>query len=200
MHLLSILHNILFRRLYPMKQVQKIVLFGPESTGKTTLAKDLAAHYNTVWCPEFVRGYLSLKNQIDDRQSEGIVSLYEDIEPMAIGQLCWEDAFHTQANRLLFCDTNLLTNLIYSEYYFKKYPQWLYDSLQTRKYELYLLLDIDTSWEADPLRDRKEARATLFDIFKTTLENRDERFIFVSGLQENRLLNAIRAIEDTIKF
>ncbi len=178
------------------KTTTKIVLFGTESTGKTTLAAQLALYYNTLWCPEFARTYLSMKDQIENRASQQIVSVYEDIEPMAIGQLALEDSFEAQANRFLFCDTNLLTNLIYSNYYFKKHPDWLPQVIQKRNYDLYLLLANDIAWEYDPLRDRPHARNELYDIFKNTLLVSKQNFVEIDGLGEKRFENASLAINN----
>lgn len=178
-----------------MAKVQKIILFGPESTGKSTLAQQLATYYSTVWCPEFVRIYLQTKHQISIRQPHEPISVYQDIEPMAIGQMGLEDNFFAQANNFLFCDTNLLTNLIYSHYYFGKSPSWLSETISLRTYNLYLLLDIDVAWQSDVLRDRPDSRAELYAIFKETLIERKQNFVEISGLGNDRLQNAIYAIE-----
>ncbi len=179
------------------KVVKKIVIFGPESTGKTTLAKQLATHFHTLWCPEFTRAYLTMKNQIYARQ---IVSNYEDIEPMAIGQIALEDSFECQAKNLLFYDTNLLTNLIYSDYYFQKHPIWLPRAVVNRKYDLYLLLDIDVAWEADPLRDRPFARSEMYALFKNALVHHQQNFVEITGLGEKRFQNAVQSIDVFFKL
>lgn len=178
-----------------MQEAIKVVLFGPESTGKTSLSKKLAEKYHTLWCPEFARDYLSLKNDIENRFVKGIISTYEDIEHIAIGQMSLEDSFATQANGLLFCDTNLLTNLIYSNYYFNKHPLWLGQTLQKRHYDLYLLLGTDLAWEYDPLRDRPDAREYLYALFKQTLQEQSQNFVEIKGQGKERLENAIQAID-----
>lgn len=178
-----------------MAKVQKIILFGSESTGKSTLAAQLAAHYGTLWCPEFSRTYLQLKNEIEQRHLQGFVSVYEDIEPIAIGQIGLEDSFLAQANGILFYDTNLLTNLVYSHYYFGKAPDFLSEIVKKREYDFYLLLDTDVAWQADPLRDRPQERAEIRQIFKNALIERKQNFVEIKGLGEERLENAIRAVE-----
>lgn len=180
--------------------LKKIVIFGPESTGKTTLAKQLATHFHTLWCPEFTRAYLTMKNQLECRYAQRIVSTYEDIEPMAIGQVALEDSFEYQAQNFLFYDTNLLANLIYSNYYFQKHPTWLYRAVENRKYDLYLLLDIDVVWEADPLRDRPFARNEMHSLFKNTLIHHQQNFVEITGLGNNRLQNALKAVYDFFKL
>lgn len=178
-----------------MAKVQKIILFGSESTGKSTLAARLAAHYQTLWCPEFSRTYLQLKNEIEQRHLQGFVSVYEDIEPIAIGQLGLEDSFLAQAKDILFYDTNLLTNLIYSHYYFGKAPSFLSEIVKKRTYDFYLLLDTDIAWQADPLRDRRHARAEIQQIFKNALIEGKQNFVEIKGLDEERFENAVSAIE-----
>ncbi len=189
---LLILKPILKKR---MAKVQKIILFGAESTGKSTLAQQLATHYGTIWSPEFARIYLHTKHQISLREPHQPISVYQDIAPMAIGQMGLEDHFSAQAKDFFFCDTNLLTNLIYSHYYFGKAPLWLSETISLRTYNLYLLLDIDVAWESDPLRDRPDSRAEVYGIFKKTLLERKQNFVEISGLGSDRLKNAICAIE-----
>ncbi|SFF48431.1 AAA family ATPase [Thermoflexibacter ruber] len=180
--------------------VKKVVIFGPESTGKTTLAKQLAIYFHTLWCPEFTRAYLTMKNHLEGRYAKHIVSTYADIEPMAIGQIALEDSLEGQAQNLIFYDTNLLTNLIYSNYYFQKHPAWLPRAVVNRKYDLYLLLDVDVVWEADPLRDRPYARSEMHALFKNALIHHQQNFIEIRGLGEDRLQNAVRAVRDFFKL
>ena len=179
-----------------MQKNLKVVLFGPESTGKTSLSMELASKYNTFWCQEFARDYLFLKNKIEHRVEKGIVSIYEDIEPMAIGQISIEDHFASLGKSIIFYDTNLLTNLIYSDYYFGKHPAWLSETLQDRQYDLYLLLSIETPWVYDPLRDRPEAREVMYALFKTELVKRNQRFEEIKGLGQERVDNAINVVSD----
>jgi NadR type nicotinamide-nucleotide adenylyltransferase len=181
-------------------KIKKIVLLGPESTGKSTLARLLAQHFHCLWCPEFARTYLSMKNDIENRYTQEIVSTYEDIEPIAIGQLAMEDAFIDQSDAMLFFDTNLLTNLIYSDYYFQKHPDWLAKQVLSRDYDLYLLLDIDVAWEADPLRDRPNAREEIYAIFRNILIKYQSNFIEINGLGQERVDNAVKAINSFFKI
>src|SRR5690554_540983 len=87
----------------------KVVLFGPESTGKTILAKQLAAHYNTLWVPEFSRSYAEEKSKHNE------VLTKDDVLPIAIGQMALENSLAKQVESLLICDTNLLETKVYSE-------------------------------------------------------------------------------------
>jgi HTH-type transcriptional regulator, transcriptional repressor of NAD biosynthesis genes len=182
-----------------MQKPLKVVLFGPESTGKTSLAIYLSNQFNTLWCPEFARDYLSIKIWIECRADKGTISIYEDIEPIAIGQMSIEDHVASLARGVVFYDTNLLTNLIYSNYYFGRHPIWLSEVLLKRHYDLYLLLSTEPKWEYDPLRDRPEAREEIYALFKNELIQRRVNFVEISGLGQDRINRAIESVEDLLK-
>ena len=169
----------------------KIVIFGPESTGKTTLAKDLAAHYNTKWVPEYAREYLQQK--WDD--TKGICEL-EDLLPIARGQMRLENELGEQAENILICDTDLLETKVYSEIYFDDYcdPQ-LEAAALANQYDLYLLTNIDVPWEKDDLRDRPFDREVIFDKFRGALEKYGRNFVILKGDRKTRIHQAIRAID-----
>ena len=137
----------------------KIVLFGPESTGKTSLAVELAKHYKTVFVKEFAREFLQKKMDEQNKVCE-----IDDLIPIAIGQMNSENILSKKANRILFCDTDLLTTATYSRLYFNNFCDPLIDKYSKKnKYDLYLLLDIDIPWVKDDLRDRPNARKLFFD-------------------------------------
>ena len=94
---------------------KRIVLFGPESTGKTTLAKKLAYHFQTNWVPEFAREYLEKK-----MIQTGEICSYDDLYTIAIEQMKQENKLIKLSNKYIFCDTNLLSTQVYSEVYFNK--------------------------------------------------------------------------------
>ncbi|MEP6701336.1 MAG: ATP-binding protein [Betaproteobacteria bacterium] len=121
----------------------RVCLFGPESTGKTTLASALAAHYRTLHVTEYVRGYL------DATGSGGTAA---DVPWIARGQRAAEIATARQVDRLLVCDTNLATILLWSEVLFGEAPQWLRDEAMRQSFDVWLLTDIDVPFEADPQR------------------------------------------------
>ncbi|WP_350286428.1 DUF4301 family protein [uncultured Croceitalea sp.] len=169
----------------------KIVLFGPESTGKTTLAKQLAAHYNTLWVPEYAREYLQDKWDREQKTCEP-----HDLLPIAVGQMRLENQMSKQANELLFCDTDLLETKVYSEaYYIGHCDPVLEKYALENSYDLYLLTNIDTPWEADDLRDKPNERAKMFAYFKGTLKKYHKKFITLNGDKETRLKTAIAHIE-----
>ena len=169
--------------------VKKIVLYGPESTGKTTLAKQLAEYFNTEWIPEFARIYLENKNSPVEES---------DIPIIAKGQLELEDKAIQKANRFLFCDTDVLVTKVYSEHYYKNCPTWIQDIAYNRQYELYLLTNNDIPHVADPLRDRADRREEMFSIFEKELILTKKPFIRITGDFNNRFKQAIEAIESII--
>ena len=172
----------------------KIVLFGPESTGKTTLSKQLARHYNTVWAPEFAREYLQKKWNNERKTCEA-----EDLVPIAIGQMKLENKLAKKADRVLICDTDLLETKVYSEEYYGGFVDPLLDkAAKNNKYDLYLLTFIDTPWEEDDLRDRPGLRREMFDAFENALKKYNRPYILLDGNKETRLQNAVKAIDKLI--
>ncbi|RZJ27366.1 MAG: DUF4301 family protein, partial [Flavobacterium sp.] len=169
----------------------KIAIFGPESTGKTTLASGLAGHFNTVWAPEFARDYLQQK--FDDA---GIICQPEDILPIAYGQTSLENAQLLRADKFLFSDTCLLQTKVYSEIYYNFCEPALEKAARKHKYDLFFLTDIDVPWEADDLRDRPNDREKMFETFKNALVQNEKPFITLSGSADQRLEKAISILED----
>ena len=175
--------------------IVKVVLFGPESTGKTTLSKHLARHYNTVWAPEFARDYLQNKWNNYRKTCED-----SDLIPIAIGQMKLENDLAKKADKVLFCDTDLLETKVYSqEYYGGFVDPKLDEAAKVNKYDLYLLTYIDTPWEADDLRDRPELRQEMFNAFEKALQDHNKNYIILKGDKKTRLKKATKAIDKILK-
>lgn len=169
----------------------KIAIFGPESTGKTTLATQLAEYYKTVWVPEFARDYLQEK--LDS--GRGICDI-DDMLPIAYGQTKLENESALIANKYLFCDTNLMVTKVFSELYYNFCDSLLDKAARTHQYDLFFLTDIDVPWEDDGLRDSPDGRETVFEVFKQSLIDNKKPFITISGDKETRLKKAVTIIED----
>lgn len=174
--------------------VIKIALFGPESTGKTTLAKQLAAHYHTVWTPEFARDYLQEK-----WDKEKKICDLSDMLPIAYGQVQLENEKLALANKYLYCDTNLLVTKVFSDVYYNYCDPLLQKAAQEHEYDLFFLTDIDVPWEKDDLRDKPEGRESVFEVFKQSLISNNKPFIRLTGDKESRLKKAIAIVDDLTK-
>jgi NadR type nicotinamide-nucleotide adenylyltransferase len=174
--------------------IVKVVLFGPESSGKTTLSRQLARHYNTVWAPEFAREYLQKK-----WNNERKICEKDDLIPIAIGQMNLENSLAKKADKLLICDTDLLETKVYSEeFYGGTVDEKLNDAAHKNEYDLYLLTYIDTPWEEDDLRDRAAQRLEMFTAFENALKKHKKNYILLKGDKEMRLKNATKAIDKII--
>ena len=171
--------------------VLKVVLFGPESTGKTTLSEQLARHYHTVWVPEYAREYLQDKWNNERKTCEP-----HDLLPIAEGQMRLENKLAKKATDILICDTDLLETKVYSEaYYIGNCDPILEKYALQNTYDLYLLTYIDIPWEADDLRDKPNEREEMFNYFKDTLEKYGKNFITLKGNKKQRLNKAINHID-----
>ncbi|MCB9285490.1 MAG: ATP-binding protein [Lewinellaceae bacterium] len=159
------------------KEPIRIAITGPESSGKTTLARTLAGHFQTVWVPEYARSYL-----------EGLSRAYEfdDLEQIARGQLAWEKEYGQRAHRFLFCDTDLLVLKVWSEYKYRRCSPFILEALRDYPYDLFLLCAPDIPWEYDPLRENPEDRQELYEIYLGELERMGSSFVEVRGSLEER--------------
>lgn len=164
---------------------KKIVIIGPESTGKSTLTKALADHFGEPWVPEYAREYLEHL----ERPYE-----FDDLLAIAKGQVALEDSQSKQANKFFFCDTDLHVLQVWSESKYKRVDPWILKQIELRRYDLYLLTDIDTPWEADPQREHPEPemRQYFFDWYRSLLEANPTPFQIICGDIDFRLSEAIR--------
>jgi NadR type nicotinamide-nucleotide adenylyltransferase len=172
-----------------MNKVLKIAVTGPESTGKSQLAEELAAYYNTVFVPEFARGYLDRLGRPYD---------CEDLLEIARGQVRDEERISWQANRILFCDTELIVIKIWSEVKYEKCDPWILEKIEENNYDLFLLCNIDIPWEDDPQREHPDVREKLFSLYFDELTERRFTFRVVSGSGKERLMRAIGYVEQAI--
>lgn len=163
--------------------VKKVCIYGPESTGKTTLARDLAQHFNTAFAHEVARDLLTDNNVT----IEGILRIGR-AQTALVQRKTWA------ANKVLFCDTDIITTQIYCQLYLNKIPPELIDLEAKTHYDLYVLLDIDVPWIEDPLRDFGDKRVEMYALFKSELDKRNISYITVSGNWEERKNKVIEAV------
>jgi HTH-type transcriptional repressor of NAD biosynthesis genes len=171
--------------------VKRICVYGPESTGKSTLAKKLAEHYKTEYVPEYARDYIG---------RNGNKFTYKDMENVAIGHLKSEKRALASANKLLFTDTDFITTQIYSQHYFGKCPRIVDELARKESYDLYLFCDIDLPWKADPQRDLGHRREEFREIFLNKLIERHVKYSTVNGSGNVRLANAIKSVDSYFRL
>lgn len=181
---------------------KSIVVFGSESSGKSTLTNELAAYYHVFSNPEFSRLYLDTKMKYTNYQDTHSLT-FDDVEPIAIGQLCSENQIKKLAishnHTFYFLDTNLLTTYIYSKYIYKKVPVWLEKAIQNQNYSHYLLLQPNTKWQFDKQRGGNESRQFFYKKMKEELEYRKLNYSEITALHEKRLEEAIQVIYFLLK-
>ena len=178
--------------------MKKVVIIGPESTGKSTLSSELAAHYQTLWCPEYAREYLL---------EHGMNYTHEDLLTIAIGQLELEDDYVKQMLKrkpgkdVLFIDTNMYVMKVWDEFVFGKCHRFILDQIVERKYDLYLLCNTDLPWIADELREYPdlESREELFNIYRDIMVNQSVPWVEISGDYEERLKKAVKSVDEFLK-
>lgn len=172
----------------------RVVLIGPESTGKTVLAEQLALHFNTVWTPEFSRLYAEAKIANNESLS------YENVLPIAIGQMALENEMIIKANNILICDTNLLETKVYSEFYYDgKCPEIVQKFALEHTYDLHFLTYIDLPWEADSIRDKPLERKEMFDAFEQALIINKKPYVLLKGTMKERFDEAVKHIHQLIE-
>jgi NadR type nicotinamide-nucleotide adenylyltransferase len=184
--------------------LKKIVVIGPESTGKSTLCEQLAAHYKTAWVKEYAREYL-LDNGKD--------YTYDNLLDIARGQIREEeltvdrwllaersanDQRSTNNDQLVFIDTDMHVMKVWYEYVFEKCPNWILNRIVERKYDLYLLCNVDQPWVKDELREYPDlgTRNKLYKHYKDIMLNQNTPWVDISGNYEERLQKAIAAVDD----
>jgi NadR type nicotinamide-nucleotide adenylyltransferase len=167
-------------------RLTRIVVTGSESTGKTQLAEQLAAHYGVPWVPEFARDFA--------QQKSGMLSV-ADVTPIARGQIARENDALLDASGMIVLDTDLVSTVVYSEQYYGGVPAWITLAAKERLADLYLVCDIDLPWVADTVRNAQHRRRKMHDAFAEHLTRFGATYHVVSGTGPERLSRAIGYID-----
>ncbi|MCH2192564.1 ATP-binding protein [Kordia sp.] len=170
----------------------KIVVFGPESTGKTTLAKQLAAHYNAAYVPEYARMYA------EEKQRKGEILTSDDVIPIAKGQLRLE--CQAEENTMFICDTDILETLTYARIYYPEFKsKTLEKYVEKSTATFYFLTYIDTPWKNDGIRDLPHKREEAFLEFQQTLQTYNQPHLLLKGAIELRFQTAVATIDKLLR-
>lgn len=169
--------------------IRKVVVIGPESTGKSTLSQQLATELNTIWVPEYARQYL-----------EGLGREYNesDLLQIAKGQIGAEDEYAAKANDILICDTDLHVVKVWSESKYGRCDKWILEEIAKRSYDLYLLTYIDVAWTNDPLREHPQdiQRHYFYNIYRDIVQQTGVPWVDIRGNMNERLKIAKQAVLD----
>ena len=181
--------------------IKKVVVVGPESTGKSTLCNKLAEYYKTIWVREYAREYLL---------ANGTNYSFENLLDVAKGQLAGEEKGIEEIKRiqnnttatgdkhsLLFIDTDMYVMKVWCEFVFDKIHPWILNKVVERQYDLYLLCNVDAPWVKDELREYPDLviREKLYHHYKDIMINQNVPWVDVSGNYEERFQKAVNAID-----
>jgi len=164
----------------------KIAILGPESTGKTALAKSLAEYFEAEWVPEFAREYV-----------ENLTApyTYDDVCNIALKQIEQEKNYENkETTKFVFFDTDLIITKVWFQYKYKSVPEFLTDRLKQGFFDFYLLCAPDLAWEADSVREHGTDREFFFEWYKTEIEQTNKPYVIVNGIGNQRIQHAIEAL------
>ena len=177
--------------------IKRIVICGPESTGKSSMTENLSVYFKTNYVNEFAREFLQKKWETINE-----VCTKEDLLKIAKGQIELENKKIKTASKLIFCDTNISTTLAWSKTHFDGFcDPWLLSQSKLLKYDYYLLLNTDVAWIKDDLRDTPNDREKMFLAHKFELDNRNVDYDIIEGSDfDKRLIQAVDYIKKSINF
>jgi NadR type nicotinamide-nucleotide adenylyltransferase len=171
-------------------EIKKVVILGPECTGKSELSEFLAHQFDTAWVPEFAREYL------DNLQRPYGPA---DLPAIAQGQLALEDRMVPEARQVLFCDTDLYVIKVWSLFKYGHCDIEVLKAIERRKYDLYLLTDVDIPWVHDPLREHPDQREVLYDFYLREMKNQSIPFVEIRGDRAQRRKTAAQVIQNLLR-
>ena len=180
-----------------MTSIKKIVILGPESTGKSTLCQNLAAYYNTLWVPEYAREFL---------ERNGTDYSYDNLLTIAKGQINLEESITKEvankkiSNPLLFIDTDMYVMKVWAEFVFNRCHNWILNRIAERHYDIYLLCDIDLPWVKDALREYPDinTRNKLYHFYKELMISQSVPWVNISGNYQQRFEKAVQFIDNSL--
>jgi NadR type nicotinamide-nucleotide adenylyltransferase len=170
---------------------KRVCVVGAESTGTTTLARALAAHYRTTWVPEYGREYS------EARLARGDTSDWraDEFTHIAVEQCRMEDSAARESNGLLICDTDAFATSIWHRRYLGRRSPAVEAIADSRRHDLYLLTGDEIPFVQDGTRDGEHIRHWMHDAFVEELERTGREYMLVRGSREERLAHAVAAIE-----
>ena len=165
--------------------LKKIVVIGPESTGKSVLCEQLARHYHTIWCPEYAREYLLQHGA--QKQAE-------------LAEKYTADAIQKNYSSIFF-DTDMHVMKVWCEVVFGKCHPWILEHAAAQQSDLYLLCKPDIPWIDDGVREYPElqVRKDLYKIYKEILSKQRKPWIEIGGNYEHRFETAVVAVDAVLK-
>jgi NadR type nicotinamide-nucleotide adenylyltransferase len=182
----------------PGSNLIRVCVVGAESSGTTTLSQDLAAHYHTVWVPEYGRLYT-------ERLREKGINTFsyqwrtEEFVHIALQQQEDEDRLAPEANRVLVCDTDALATCIWHQRYLGTWSKEVEEIANRRRYALYLLTDCDIPFESDGIRDGQHIRPWMTKRFSEELTSRGYPWILLKGNREERLRRSVQEVDKLLE-
>ncbi len=168
-------------------RITRIVITGPESTGKTELAQALADKWKTVWIPEYARFYV---------ENLGRPYSYDDVIRIAKYQITQEAEYASRiGNGILFYDTWLIITKVWFDLVFGKCPEWVSDHIRSSKIDLFLVCATDLPWISDPVRENGgDKREELFGLYCDEIRSFGFNYEIVGGIGNLRVENAMKAL------
>jgi NadR type nicotinamide-nucleotide adenylyltransferase len=175
------------KSIQPVAPGRRILITGPESTGKSALASALATHFKGTVVPEYAREYmLKLKRHY----------VYEDVEHIALHQSKAYDRSEMKSEWVFF-DTWLIITKVWFEVVYGKVPHWIDERIRKAHFDLVLVCDTDIPWIPDPVRENGgQRREKLMDRYRKELEQYGLEWCLVSGTGKERTRRAVQIIHE----